>query len=91
MGSNTAIVEFMVGNATSNASSAMEMGAFSAGSSDDHEEAREFDVRNLGLQERKELVHRLVGENDEDHSRFLFKLKNRFDRFVLISYTLQRE
>lgn len=45
-------------------------------------EAREVDVRNLAFLERKELVDRLVGEDEDDHSEFLFKLKNRFDRYA---------
>lgn len=44
--------------------------------------AREIDVRKLGFQERKQLVDRLVGEDEEDLSRFLFKLKNRIDRYA---------
>ncbi|KAH7517456.1 hypothetical protein FEM48_Zijuj09G0066800 [Ziziphus jujuba var. spinosa] len=52
-------------------------------------QSREVDVRNLGFQERKELVDRLVGEDEEDHSEFLFKLKNRFDRMGISLPTIE--
>ncbi|XP_060676333.1 pleiotropic drug resistance protein 1-like [Ziziphus jujuba] len=52
-------------------------------------EAQEIDVRNLGLQERKELVDRLVGEDEEDHSKFLLKLKNRIDRVGISMPTIE--
>ena len=43
-------------------------------------EANEVDIHNLGLQERKNLVERLVKIADEDNEKFLLKLKNRIDR-----------
>ncbi|KAK1576082.1 hypothetical protein Q3G72_010784 [Acer saccharum] len=40
----------------------------------------EIDMRNLGLQERKNLIERLVNVAEVDNDKFLFKLKNRIDR-----------
>lgn len=40
----------------------------------------EIDVDNLGFQERKTLLERLVKVAEEDNEKFLFKLKNRIDR-----------
>ncbi|GFP96783.1 pleiotropic drug resistance protein 1 [Phtheirospermum japonicum] len=40
----------------------------------------EVDVENLGFQERKQLVERLVKVVEEDNEKFLLKLKNRIDR-----------
>ncbi|KAH7547345.1 hypothetical protein FEM48_Zijuj01G0299900 [Ziziphus jujuba var. spinosa] len=45
-----------------------------------HGDASEIDVNNLGLEERKELMERLVKVADEDNEKFLLKLKNRIDR-----------
>ncbi|KAI7985487.1 Pleiotropic drug resistance protein 1 [Camellia lanceoleosa] len=42
--------------------------------------ANEVDVQNLGFQERKDLIERLVSIADEDNEKFLLKLKNRIDR-----------
>ncbi|OAY36808.1 pleiotropic drug resistance protein 1 isoform X2 [Manihot esculenta] len=42
--------------------------------------ASEIDVHNIGLQERKNLLERLVRVADEDNEKFLLKLKNRIDR-----------
>ncbi|XP_015580484.2 pleiotropic drug resistance protein 1 isoform X2 [Ricinus communis] len=41
---------------------------------------REIKVHNLGLQERKSLVDRLVAVAEEDNENFLLKLRNRVDR-----------
>lgn len=41
---------------------------------------REIDIKSLGLQERITLLERLVKVAEEDHERFLLKLKNRIDR-----------
>lgn len=38
------------------------------------------DVENLGFQERKNLIERLVRIADEDNEQFLLKLKGRIDR-----------
>ncbi|XP_065867193.1 pleiotropic drug resistance protein 1-like [Euphorbia lathyris] len=42
--------------------------------------ATEINVRNLGLQERKNLLERLVRVTEEDNEKFLLKLKDRIDR-----------
>ncbi|XP_048233398.1 pleiotropic drug resistance protein 1-like [Ricinus communis] len=42
--------------------------------------ANEIDVLNLGLQERKNLLERLVRVAEEDNEKFLLKLRNRIDR-----------
>ncbi|KAJ6346920.1 hypothetical protein OIU76_003581 [Salix suchowensis] len=40
----------------------------------------EVDIENLGVQERKQLLERLVKVADEDNEKFLWKLKNRIER-----------
>ncbi|KAM5564592.1 pleiotropic drug resistance protein 1-like [Rosa sericea] len=45
--------------------------------------AREIDVKNLGLLERRNLLERLVKIADEDNEKFLFKLRDRMDRVGL--------
>ncbi|KAL8260853.1 hypothetical protein R6Q59_024902 [Mikania micrantha] len=42
--------------------------------------SNEIDVDNLGFDQRKHLVDRLVKVADEDNERFLLKLRNRIDR-----------
>ncbi|EEF35081.1 ATP-binding cassette transporter, putative [Ricinus communis] len=42
--------------------------------------ANEIDVDNLGFEERKTLLERLVKVAEEDNEKFLLKLKNRLDR-----------
>ncbi|XP_021653514.2 pleiotropic drug resistance protein 1 [Hevea brasiliensis] len=42
--------------------------------------ANEIEVENLGFQERRTLVDRLVKVAEEDNEKFLLKLKNRIDR-----------
>ncbi|XP_009596530.1 pleiotropic drug resistance protein 1-like [Nicotiana tabacum] len=42
--------------------------------------AAEVDINDLGFQERKNLLERLVKVADEDNEKFLLKLKNRIDR-----------
>ncbi|KAK8584760.1 hypothetical protein V6N13_138709 [Hibiscus sabdariffa] len=42
--------------------------------------ADEIDVSNLGLQERRTILERLVRVAEEDNERFLLKLKNRINR-----------
>ena len=44
-------------------------------------EAIEIDIEKLGLQERKDLLERLVRLAEEDNEKFLLKLKDRMDRF----------
>lgn len=43
-------------------------------------ELREVDVQDIELQERKNLLERLVKVAEEDNEKFLLKLKNRIDR-----------
>ncbi|OAY77982.1 ABC transporter G family member 37, partial [Ananas comosus] len=43
-------------------------------------ERREIDVAELGFQEKKALLERLVRVAEEDNERFLLKLKDRIDR-----------
>ncbi|XP_023512684.1 pleiotropic drug resistance protein 1-like [Cucurbita pepo subsp. pepo] len=47
------------------------------------ESAREIDVQNLGLMERRNILERLVKIAEEDNERFLLKLKNRMERVGL--------
>ncbi|XVE52143.1 hypothetical protein DITRI_Ditri02bG0098800 [Diplodiscus trichospermus] len=42
--------------------------------------ANEIDVFNLGWQERRTLLERLVKVTEEDNEKFLWKLRNRIDR-----------
>ncbi|MBA0731130.1 hypothetical protein Golax_025839, partial [Gossypium laxum] len=42
--------------------------------------ANEIDIANLGWQERRTILERLVKVADEDNERFLWKFKNRIDR-----------
>ncbi|KAI7727410.1 hypothetical protein M8C21_009516 [Ambrosia artemisiifolia] len=41
---------------------------------------QEVDVDNLGFEERKRLLDRLIHTADEDNEKFLLKLRNRIDR-----------
>ncbi|CAN1280693.1 Pleiotropic drug resistance protein 1, partial [Linum perenne] len=43
-------------------------------------ELSEIDVQNLGVEDRKLLLDRLVRVTDQDNEKFLLKLKNRLDR-----------
>ncbi|KAL5059786.1 hypothetical protein RYX36_031390 [Vicia faba] len=43
-------------------------------------EAVEIDVKKLGLQERKDLLERLVNLDEDDNEKFLLKIKDRIDR-----------
>ncbi|KAJ9178920.1 hypothetical protein P3X46_010765 [Hevea brasiliensis] len=47
--------------------------------------ANEIEVENLGFQERRTLVDRLVKVAEEDNEKFLLKLKNRIDRQEIVS------
>ncbi|XP_065869416.1 pleiotropic drug resistance protein 1-like [Euphorbia lathyris] len=49
----------------------------------------EIDVNNLGLQERKTLLERLLRTAQEDNEIFLLKLKNRIDRVGIDTPTLE--
>ncbi|KAL2544694.1 ABC transporter G family member 40 [Forsythia ovata] len=42
--------------------------------------SNEIDVHNLGFEDKKNLVQRLVNVVEEDNEKFLLKLKNRIDR-----------
>ncbi|CAN6545235.1 unnamed protein product [Malus baccata var. baccata] len=42
--------------------------------------ANEVDVSNLEVKDRKSLIERLVGAAEEDHEKFLLRLKSRIDR-----------
>lgn len=42
--------------------------------------AREIDIKNLGVVERKNLLERLLKIADEDNENFLLKLKDRIER-----------
>ncbi|KAM5564596.1 pleiotropic drug resistance protein 1-like [Rosa sericea] len=52
-------------------------------------QAREVDVENLGLLERKTLLERLVNNAEKDNEKFLLKLKNRIDRVKLDMPTIE--
>lgn len=43
----------------------------------------EIDINALGVQERKELLERLIRVVEGDDEKFLFKLRDRIDRFEL--------
>ncbi|RZC64005.1 hypothetical protein C5167_025792 [Papaver somniferum] len=43
-------------------------------------ETKEIDIQNLGFQEKKQLIERLLRVAEEDNEKFLLKLKNRIDR-----------
>lgn len=43
-------------------------------------EATEIDIKRLGLQEKRDLLERLVRLAEEDNEKFLLKLRNRVDR-----------
>ena len=40
----------------------------------------EVDIQGLGMQERKNLIERLVRTAEEDNERFLLKLRDRMER-----------
>ncbi|KAL1557394.1 transcription factor [Salvia divinorum] len=42
--------------------------------------ANEVDVHDLGIQDKKQLIERLVQTVEEDNEKFLLKLRNRIDR-----------
>lgn len=43
----------------------------------------EVDIQNLGVQQRKELLERLVKISEGENEKFLLRLRERIDRFVL--------
>ncbi|KAB1204566.1 Pleiotropic drug resistance protein 1 [Morella rubra] len=52
-------------------------------------QAREIDIKNLGLLERKNLMERLVKIAEEDNENFLLKLKERIERVGLDIPTIE--
>ena len=48
--------------------------------------AHEIDVNDLGWQERRTLLERLVKVAEEDNEKFLLKLKNRIDRYKVFVF-----
>ncbi|KAG8375439.1 hypothetical protein BUALT_Bualt10G0100100 [Buddleja alternifolia] len=51
--------------------------------------ANEIDVNNLGLQDKRNLVDRLVNTVDDDNEKFLLKLRNRIDRVGIDMPTIE--
>lgn len=49
---------------------------------------QEVDILGLGLQERKNLLERLMRTAEEDNERFLLKLRNRMERYVNLVFFL---
>ncbi|PON90757.1 ABC type transporter protein [Trema orientale] len=52
-------------------------------------QAREIDIKDLGLIERREILERLVKIAEKDNEKFLLKLKNRIDRVGLDIPTIE--
>ncbi|KAK4590501.1 hypothetical protein RGQ29_020878 [Quercus rubra] len=52
-------------------------------------ETSEIDVHHLGLKERRSLIERLVKVPEEDHEKFLYKLKDRLDRVGIAIPTIE--
>ncbi|KAK7839281.1 abc transporter g family member 40 [Quercus suber] len=52
-------------------------------------QAREIDIKSLGILERKALLDRLVKIAEEDNEKFLLKLKDRIDRVGLELPTIE--
>ncbi|KAI3868273.1 hypothetical protein MKX03_000184 [Papaver bracteatum] len=52
-------------------------------------ETKEIDIHNLGFQEKKQLIERLLRVAEEDNEKFLTKLKNRIDRVGLDLPTIE--
>ncbi|XP_044472279.1 pleiotropic drug resistance protein 1-like isoform X2 [Mangifera indica] len=52
-------------------------------------QAREIDIKSLGLIERRNLIERLVKIAEEDNEKFLLKLKERIDRVGLDIPTIE--
>lgn len=48
--------------------------------------ANEVDINDLGKQQSKDLIDRLVKVADEDNEKFLLKLRDRVDRYVKDPY-----
>ncbi|KAI3986333.1 hypothetical protein MKX01_002178 [Papaver californicum] len=56
---------------------------------DNGEETKEIDIHNLGFQEKKQLIERLLKVAEVDNEKFLLKLKNRIDRVGLDLPTIE--
>uniref|UniRef100_A0A7N1A5T7 ABC transporter domain-containing protein n=1 Tax=Kalanchoe fedtschenkoi TaxID=63787 RepID=A0A7N1A5T7_KALFE len=54
-----------------------------------HGEACEIDIDDLGFQERKNLIERLIKVAEEDNEKFLLKLKARLDRVGIENPTIE--
>ncbi|XP_058074633.1 pleiotropic drug resistance protein TUR2-like isoform X3 [Magnolia sinica] len=52
-------------------------------------EHKEIDIDQLGFQEKKNLLDRLIRVAEEDNEKFLLKLKNRMDRVGIESPTIE--
>ncbi|XP_030973216.1 pleiotropic drug resistance protein 1-like [Quercus lobata] len=52
-------------------------------------ETSEIDVHHLGLKERRSLIERLVKVSEEDHEKFLYKLKDRLERVGIAIPTIE--
>jgi hypothetical protein len=50
-----------------------------------HGAANEIDVTDLAFQEKQKLLERLVKVAEEDNERFLLKVKERVDRYIVKS------
>ncbi|PWZ23807.1 ABC transporter G family member 39 [Zea mays] len=49
----------------------------------------EVDIQGLGMQERKNLIERLVRTAEEDNERFLLKLRDRMERVGIDNPTIE--
>lgn len=47
---------------------------------------QEVDIQGLDLNERKNLIERLIRTAEEDNERFLLKLRDRMERYVSIQF-----
>lgn len=45
------------------------------------------EIQKLGFEERNNLLKRLVDVAEKDNEEFLLKLKNRMDRYVILSFS----
>lgn len=55
----------------------------------DRGEIQEVDIQGLGIQERKNLLEKLVRNAEEDNERFLLKLRNRMERVGIDNPTIE--
>ncbi|XP_010249928.1 PREDICTED: ABC transporter G family member 39-like [Nelumbo nucifera] len=52
-------------------------------------EHKEIDIKNLGLQDRRNLIERLIRVAEEDNEKFLLKLKDRMERVGIENPTIE--